>query len=206
MSYCNWKNSSPENCSYHDNEWGIPIYDDTKHFEALSLEALQCGLNWNIIIKKRPIFRKCFENFHFDKVAKFTAQDINKILQTDGMIKSPQKIKAIINNAKCFQALRNEFGHFNNYIWSFSAHKTIIYNNHPQGNIPTINTFSEKISKDLKKRGFKYLGAISIYSYLQACGIINDHDQNCPRFHFINEHYPTIFLPNDDDKQIQNFR
>ena len=197
MSYCNWKDTSPENRSYHDNEWGIPVYDDIKHFEALSLEALQCGLNWNIIIKKRPVFRKCFDNFNFDKIAKFTPQDIDKILQTDGMIKSPQKIKAIINNAKCFQTLRNKFGNFNKYIWSYSDYKTIIYDGHPLGYIPMHNTLSEKISKSLKKEGFKYLGPTTIYSYLQACGIINDHSQSCPQFHFINNNYPTIHLTCD---------
>lgn len=192
MSYCNWSNASELNIKYHDEEWGIPVHDDRMQFEYLMMEVMQCGLNWNMMINKREIFRKCFDNFEYDLIAKYTEKDIERIMNTDGMIKSPRKINAIINNAKCFQIIRKEYGSFCKYLWAFSDNKTILYEKHEQGYIPVSNGLSDKISKDLKKRGFKFLGTITIYSHLQAAGIINDHDKNCPRYEFINKNYPIV--------------
>lgn len=192
MSYCNWENTSPLNIKYHDTEWGIPLHDDIKQFEFLMLEVMQCGLNWNIIINKRDIFRHCFDNFDFDKIAQYNATDVERILNTKKMIKSPRKINAIIHNARCFQQIRAEFGSFCNYLWSYTDNKTILYKNHSEGYIPVSNGLSDKISKDLKKRGFKFLGSVTVYSHLQACGIINDHGSDCPRYTYINTHFPTI--------------
>lgn len=192
MSYCNWKNTSELNLKYHDNEWGVPVLDDRMQFEYLMMEVMQCGLSWNIVINKRDIFRRCFDNFEYDLIADYSEKDIDRIMNEEGMIKSKRKILAVINNAKCFQQIRKEFGSFCNYLWEYSDNKTILYDKHELGYIPVSNGLSEKISKDLKKRGFKYMGAITIYSHLQACGIINDHDINCERYEYIKKNYPTI--------------
>ena len=192
MSYCNWENTSKVNFKYHNEEWGIPVYDDRCQFEYLMMEVMQCGLSWNIVINKREIFRKCFDNFEYDLIAKYNENDIKRILSTEGMIKSQKKIEAIINNAKCFKKIREEFGSFSNYLWSYSDNKTILYDKHELGYIPACNGLSDKIAKDLKKRGFKFLGSITVYSHLQASGVINDHDKNCPRYNYINANYPTV--------------
>ena len=192
MSYCNWDNTSEVNKKYHDEEWGVPVFDDCMQFEYLMMEVMQCGLNWNMIINKREIFRNCFNGFNYDLIANYNEDDIQRILKTDGMIKSRRKVEAIINNAKCFQKIRKEFGSFCNYLWGYSDNKTILYDKHELGYIPTSNGLSDKIARDLKKRGFKFLGSITIYSHLQAAGIINDHDKNCFRYDFINKKYPTI--------------
>jgi len=189
MSYCNWGNTSSINLKYHNEEWGVPLHDDKKQFEFLMLEVMQCGLSWNTIINKREIFRRCFDDFDYDKIALYTDYDIARIINTPGMIKSPRKISAIIHNAVCFQSIRQEFGTFSQYLWNYSDNKTIIYEHHNDGYIPASNGLSATISQDLRKRGFKYLGPVVIYSHLQACGIINDHDKNCPRYQYINSHF-----------------
>lgn len=192
MSYCNWDKTSKINQIYHDEEWGVPVYDDTLQFEYLMMEVMQCGLSWDIVINKRETFRKCFDNFNYTLISNYNENKIQKILNTGGMIKSRRKIEAIINNAKCFLKIREEFGSFCNYIWGYSNFKTILYDKHNIGYIPTSNGLSDKISKDLKKRGFKFIGTVTIYSHLQAAGIINDHDKNCKRYEFINSNYPTV--------------
>lgn len=205
MAYCNWGNTSPVNQKYHDEEWGVPLFDDRKQFEFLMMEVMQCGLSWNLIINKREIFRKCFDGFDYDKIANYTEQDIVRIIQTDGMIKSPRKIAAIINNAACFQKIRAEYGSFCNYIWAYSNGKAILYDKHGDGCIPVSNGLSDTISKDLKKRGFKFLGTVTVYSHLQACGIINDHGSDCPRYQYICTHFQTIKKRRDREKQVQQF-
>ena len=192
MSYCNWGDTSELNLKYHDEEWGIPVFNDRMQFEYLMMEVMQCGLNWNMMINKREIFRNCFDNFEYDLISEYEEKDIKRIMSTDGMIKSRRKIEAVINNAKCFQKIRKEFGSFCNYLWEYSGNKTILYEKHETGFIPVSNGLSDKISKDLKKRGFKYIGTITMYSHLQACGIINDHDKNCVRYEYINKNYPTV--------------
>ena len=192
MSYCNWDSTSELNKKYHNEEWGIPVHDDRMQFEYLMMEVMQCGLNWNMMINKREIFRRCFDNFEYDKIAEYKEKDIERIMNTEGMIKSRRKVEAIINNAKCFQKIRKEFGSFCNYLWEFSENKTILYDKHEIGYIPVSNGLSDKIAKNLKKRGFKYMGSITVYSHLQASGIINDHDKNCPRYKYINSKYPTV--------------
>ena len=178
---------------YHDTEWGVPVHDDRHMFEHLSMECLQCGLNWNMMLVKRDIFRQCFDHFDHDKIAAYDDSDIERIMNTEGMIRSPRKIKAIINNARCYRKVREEFGSFCDYLWSFSDGKTIIYQGHNGiGTIPVSNGLSNRISKDLKKRGFKYVGPVTIYSHLQACGIINDHDKDCPCYQKINNAHPTV--------------
>lgn len=205
MAYCDWDRTSALNVKYHDEEWGVPVHDDIRQFEYLMLEVMQCGLNWQMMINKREIFRACFDGFDFAKIAAYTDKDMARILNTAGMIKSPRKVAAVINNARCLQKIRDEFGSFGAYLWNFSGGKTILYDKHGDGYIPVSNGLSALISKDLKKRGFKYMGEITIYSHLQACGIINDHDKNCPRYHYINANFPTIRKRRDAEKQVHCF-
>lgn len=195
-----WAGMNDAMQTYHDTEWGIPVHDDRKMFEHLMLECLQCGLSWDLMLKKREIFRQCFDQFDYDRIAGYDEADVERILNTEGMIRSPRKIQAVIKNAKCYQAVREEFGSFCDYIWNFSGGKTILYSGHDEGtNIPVSNGLSAAIGKDLKKRGFRYVGAITIYSHLQACGVINDHDKDCPCYRKIVENYPTVQKRRDQE-------
>ena len=199
MGYCGWADTDPLDKVYHDTEWGIPVHDDRHMFEHLTLECMQCGLSWALMLKKREIFRKCFDNFDYDRIADYNEADVERILNTEGMIRSPRKVNAIINNARCYQKVREEFGTFCDYIWSYSDGKTILYQGHDAGRIPVSNGLSVRISKDLKKRGFKYVGPVTIYSHLQACGIINDHDKDCPCRKKILDGYPTVVRRRDKE-------
>ena len=192
MSYCNDWCKTPADKIYHDTEWGRPLHDDRRQFEFLMLEVMQCGLSWQLMLKKRHIFRQCFDNFDYARIAKYSLPDIKRILNTPGMIKSPRKIKAVIQNARAFCNIRHEFGTFSKFLWAYSRGKTIIYAGHAAGKVPASNALSVRISTDLKKRGFCFLGPITIYSHLQACGIINDHSADCPLFAQINKTYPTV--------------
>ena len=182
MERCGWCLDGGILQKYHDEEWGNPLHDDRKHFEYLLMEAMQCGLNWTMMLKKRETFRQCFDNFDYKRIADYTDTDIEKIMNTEGMIKSKAKISAIISNAKCFLKIIEEFESFDNYIWSFSDHHILIYIKHQWGESEVRNELSDRLSKDMKKRGFKYLGSITLFSHLQACGIINDHTCNCFRY------------------------
>ena len=192
MGSCNWGFSSEAMRKYHDEEWGVPLHDDQKQFEFLMMEAMQCGLSWDLMIKKREIFRRCFDNFDYDLIAGYNDIDIDRIMNIEGMIRSRRKIETIINNARCFQEIRKEFGSFCNWLWAFSDGKTILYTGHADGDVPVSNGLSDRIAKELKKRGFKYLGTVTVYSHLQACGMINDHDKNCDCYERINSRYPTV--------------
>ena len=195
MAYCNsWCRTATDKM-YHDTEWGVPLHEDRLQFEFLMLEVMQCGLSWQLMLKKRAIFRKCFDQFDYVKIAHYGPSDIKRILNTPGMIKSPRKIKAIIQNVNAFCRLRKEFGTFSKFLWAYSNGKTIIYSGHAGGKVPASNTLSARISADLKKRGFSFLGPVRVYSHLQACGIINDHSADCPLFARINKKYPTVKKP-----------
>lgn len=191
---CEWCLCNEKMIRYHDEEWGIPLHDDRKQFEFLMMEVMQCGLNWNMMIQKREIFRACFDGFDYDKVAAYEEADIERIIATEGMIRSPRKAAAVIHNARCFQKVRAEFGTFSQYLWSFSKGKTILYKKHQKDGFPAHNELSEEISRDLRRRGFKYLGPVTVYSHLQACGIINDHAEDCFRYQDIIRNYPVIEL------------
>ena len=196
MSYCNWDTTSEINRRYHDEEWGVPVFDDDRHqFEHLMLEVMQCGLSWDLIINRREIFRQCFNNFDFTKIAKYTDADITRIMDTPGMIRSPRKINAIISNANKFIELRAKEGSFCDYLWCHTDGKIIVYDKHPDGYIPASNGLSTKISSDLRARGFKYVGPITIYSHLQSTGLIHDHDKHCPRHQAILGSHQAITLP-----------
>ena len=199
MGHCDWALSDERNRKYHDTEWGVPVHEDRQMFEHLTLECLQCGLSWSLMMKKREIFRRCFENFDYEKIAAYGEEDVRRILGTEGMLKSERKIRAVIGNARCYREIREEFGSFCAYLWNYTDGKTILYAGHAEGKITVSNGLSDRISRDLEKRGFKFVGAVTIYSHLQACGLINDHAADCPCFCRINETYPTVNLPPDGE-------
>lgn len=178
---CPWVGADPLEISYHDEEWGVPCHDDRDHFMYLLMESMSCGLSWRLMVVKRVIFRECFASFDARRVAEFGDDDVRRILATSGMIRSERKVRAIIHNARCFVKVQEEFGTFDRYIWSFTGGKTMCYPDH-QREWVTRNDLSDRISKDLKKRGFKYVGTIIIYSHLQGIGIINDHRCECFRY------------------------
>ena len=182
---CRWCKGDTMMEKYHNEEWGIACHNDQQLYEYLMLEAMSCGLSWKLMLMKREIFRTCFANFDYMKVAQFTNIDVERIMQYPGIIKSKRKIEAMISNAQAFIKIRNEFETFNNYIWSFTKGKTIIYNNRPNGMMQTQSKLSDIIAKDLKKRGFKFLGSVLVYSFIQAIGMVNDHDTTCYMFNEI---------------------
>ncbi|WP_306571045.1 DNA-3-methyladenine glycosylase I [Hoylesella nanceiensis] len=179
---CRWCKGDTMVEKYHNEEWGIACHNDQQLYEYLMLEAMSCGLSWKLMLMKREIFRTCFANFDYMKVAQFTNIDVERIMQYPGIIKSKRKIEAMISNAQAFIKIRNEFETFDNYIWSFTKGKTIIYNNRPNGMMQTQSELSDIIAKDLKKRSFKYLGSVLVYSFIQAIGMVNDHDTTCYMF------------------------
>lgn len=179
---CRWCKGDTMVEKYHNEEWGIACHNDQQLYEYLMLEAMSCGLSWKLMLMKREIFRTCFANFDYMKVAQFTNINVERIMQYPGIIKSKRKIEAMISNAQAFIKIRNEFETFDNYIWSFTKGKTIIYNNRPNGMMQTQSELSDIIAKDLKKRSFKYLGSVLVYSFIQAIGMVNDHDTTCYMF------------------------
>ena len=205
MSYCNWGNASSVTLAYHDAEWGLPVREDRRQFEYLMMEVMQCGLSWDLMMKKREIFRRGFDRFDFDKIAGYCEADVARILATDAMIRSRRKVEAVIHNAQCFKRLREEFGTFSAWIWSFTDGKTVLYDRHGDGLIPASNGLSERVSAELRKRGFKYLGPVTVYSHLQACGVINDHGRDCPRYAVVNAANETIRKRRDHEKGVRDF-
>lgn len=177
MKRCFWVDEKSEiYVKYHDKEWGNPKFDDRDLLELLILEGFQAGLSWLTVLKKRQAFRVEYENFDVEKVANFDEKKIAKMLANKEIIRSEQKIRASILNAKIFMKIQKEFCSFSDYIWGFTGHK-VVYNS--DGKVIVSNELSDKISKDLKKRGMKYVGTVIVYSYLQAIGVVNDHDKEC---------------------------
>jgi len=182
MKRCEWCESSQLYMKYHDTEWGVPVYDDQKHFEFLVLESAQAGLSWITILNKRENYRKAYDNFDPKKVARYTDAKIKKLLENSGIVRNRLKISASITNAKMFLEIQKEFGSFSDYIWSFVNNKPVTGKWKTLDQIPAKTGLSDQISLDLKKRGFKFLGSIIIYSHLQATGIVNDHLTGCFRY------------------------
>lgn len=182
MIRCGWCGNDPLYVKYHDEEWGVPVHEDRKHFEFLVLESAQAGLSWITILRKRENYRKAYDDFDFIKVAKYDDEKINELIQNEGIIRNRLKIAASINNAKLFLKIQEEFGSFDNYIWAFVGNKPLINHWGSTSHVPATSELSDKISKDLKKRGFKFLGSTTTYAYLQATGIINDHITSCFRY------------------------
>ena len=180
MKRCFWVDEKSEiYAKYHDEEWGVPKYDDRELFELLILESFQAGLSWITVLKKREAFREAFDNFDVKKVASYKENKIEELLGNEKIIRSRGKIEAAINNAKIFMEIQKEFGSFSNYIWSFTENKVI---KRKSKELQASTPLSDKISKDLKKRGMKYTGTVIIYSYLQAIGVVDDHDMECFKY------------------------
>ena len=177
---CGWvKLNDLQYLDYHNNEWGKPLHNDNALFELFSLETQSSGLSWLTVLKKRGGYRKAFKNFSLETVASYTQEDINRIFESGLIIKSRPKIEAIINNAKLFLEIKKEFASLDNYFWSKVNHKTIINDVLDYKIACTKSEISDLLTKDLKKRGFKFVGSVTIYAFLQACGIVNDHENNC---------------------------
>ncbi len=180
MKRCFWVDEKSEIYKkYHDEEWGVPKHDDRELFELLILECFQAGLSWITVLKKREAFRKAFDNFDVKKVASYNENKINELLQNEKIIRSKSKINSAILNAKIFIEIQKEFGSFSKYIWGFTDGKIIKNKN---DKLPVSTPLSDEISKDLKKRGMKYVGTVIIYSYLQAVGIVDDHQTDCFKY------------------------
>ena len=179
---CPWPTDIPLMIRYHDNEWGVPVHNDKKLFEFLILEGFQAGLSWRTILNKRENFRKAFDNFDFNKVAEYDKRKINSLLKDEGIIRNKLKIEGAIANAKAFLQVRKEFGTFDKYVWSFVNGKPLRNKFKSLKDIPARTKLSDKISDDLKKREFKFVGSTIIYAHMQATGMVNDHLISCFRY------------------------
>ena len=179
LDRCPWCGDDPLYVAYHDEEWGKPVHDDLKHFECLTLESAQAGLSWITILRKRENYRAAFADFDVHAVAGFTEDDIERLMQNSGIVRNRRKIEASINNAQRFLEIQKEFGSFDAYIWSFVNGKPVINQWVSTDEIPATTELSTRLSKDLKRRGFKFLGPTTVYAHLQATGLVNDHLMSC---------------------------
>ena len=179
---CPWCLKFEQYIQYHDEEWGVPVHDDRKHFEFLILEGAQAGLSWAMVLKKREGYRKAFADFDPVKVARFTEARVEKLLLNEGIIRNRLKVNAAVNNAKRFLEVQKQEGSFDNYIWSFVKGKPVQNKPRSLKDIPATSKESDALSKDLIKRGFKFVGSTVIYAHMQACGLVNDHLVDCWRF------------------------
>lgn len=181
MTRCEWAGTDPLYIQYHDTEWGVPVYDDNKLFEFLTLETFQAGLSWITILRKRENFRAAFDNFDFYKIASYKNEKIQSLMMNAGIVRNRLKINATISNAAAFIRTRDEFASFSKYIWSFTDGKPIINNYKSIDEIPAKTDLSDTVSRDMKKRGFKFVGSTVIYAHMQATGMVNDHIISCFR-------------------------
>lgn len=178
---CGWCLSSDLYKKYHDDEWGVPVYDDQKLFEFLILETFQAGLSWITILKKRETFRLAFDDFDYLKVAQYSEDKIQELMLDAGIIRNQLKIRAAVSNAVAFMKVQEEFGSFSKYIWKFTGGKPIDNKRKSLKEVPATTPLSDAISKDLKKRGFKFVGSTVVYAHMQATGMVNDHVEDCWR-------------------------
>ena len=179
---CSWCGSDPLYVAYHDNEWGVPEHDDRKLFEMLILEGAQAGLSWLTILKKRDNYRQAFHQFDPEQIALYGDRDVARLMQDSGIVRNRLKIEATIRNARGFLQIRSEYDSFSEYLWAFVDSAPIINNRETLADIPAHTPESEKISKDLKKRGFNFVGPTICYAFMQAVGMINDHTTDCFRY------------------------
>jgi DNA-3-methyladenine glycosylase I len=179
---CDWSTKDPLYIAYHDTEWGVPLHDEQQLFEFLILETFQAGLSWITVLRKRENFRKAFDNFDYKKVALYGEDKIQELLLDAGIIRNKLKVRAAISNAAAFMEIQKEFGSFDKYIWGFVDGKPIQTNRKLMSEITATTEISDKLSKDLKKRGFKFVGPTVIYAHMQATGMVNDHVESCFRF------------------------
>jgi DNA-3-methyladenine glycosylase I len=181
MRRCTW----PKNelaITYHDTEWGVPLHDDQRLFEFLVLEGAQAGLSWDTILRKRENYRDAFDGFDVEKVARYTDKKIERLLQNEGIIRNRLKVASAVTNAKAFLKVRKEFGSFDKYIWSLAGGKPIVNKWKETSQLPARSEISDAISKDLKKRGFNFVGSTIMYAHMQATGMVNDHLVSCFRY------------------------
>jgi DNA-3-methyladenine glycosylase I len=181
LTRCPWCGTDPLYCDYHDKEWGVPSHDDRHLFEMLILEGAQAGLSWITILRKRENYRKAFDNFDVQKVAKYNARKVETLLKNKGIVRNRLKINATIQNAKMFIQVQQEFGSFDKYLWQFVNGKPIVNNIKLMREVLPKTELSDAISKDLRKRGFKFVGSTIMYAYMQAVGLVNDHMTDCFR-------------------------
>jgi DNA-3-methyladenine glycosylase I len=179
---CPWSESSDLMLQYHDTEWGTPLHDDVKLFEFFVLDAFQAGLSWATIINKRENFRRAFDNFQPEIIAKYTPAKVQELLSNTGIIRNKLKIEASINNARNFLDIQQEYGSFDKYIWQFTDHKSLVNKWSDIAEVPSRSEKSDRMSKDLKSKGFKFVGSTICYSFMQASGMINDHLISCFRY------------------------
>jgi DNA-3-methyladenine glycosylase I len=184
---CSWPGNNPLMNEYHDKEWGVPVHDDRKLFEFIVLDGFQAGLSWSTILNKRENFRKAFDNFEPEVIAEYNEGKIESLLQDAGIIRNRLKIRATVTNAKCFLEVQKEFGSFDKYIWQFTNGKTIINKCKTVNDISVSTPESDAMSKDLKKRGFKFVGTTICYAFMQAAGMVNDHLVDCFRYNEVTE-------------------
>lgn len=176
---CGWCEGDELYEAYHDKEWGVPVYDDTVFFEFLVLETFQAGLSWITILRKRENFRQAFDDFDYQKVADYSEEKIQSLLRDKGIIRNKLKVRSAVNNAQLFLEIQKEFGSFSNYIWNFVDGQAVQHKVMDYTKMPPTTLLSDKVSKDLKKRGFKFVGSTVMYSFLQATGLVNDHEEDC---------------------------
>lgn len=182
LNRCPWCGNDELYVKYHDEEWGVPVHDDNKHFEFLVLESAQAGLSWITILRKRENYRKAYDGFDPVRVAQYDEKKIGELMQDPGIIRNRRKIESSINNARCFLKIQEEFGSFDKYIWSFVNNKPVKNHWTDISQLPARSELSDRVSRDLQARGFKFLGSVIIYSHLQATGLINDHLISCFRY------------------------
>ncbi len=178
---CGWCGTDPLYVGYHDSEWGVPVHDDRKLFEFLVLEGAQAGLSWITILRKREAYRRAFEGFDVEKVARFTDKRVEKLLQDEGIVRNRLKVESAVKNARAFLKLTEEFGTFSDYQWRFVDGRPLVNRHATLKDIPPRSAISDAMSKDLKKRGFSFVGSTIIYAHMQAVGMVNDHLIDCFR-------------------------
>jgi DNA-3-methyladenine glycosylase I len=182
MKRCDWAGSDPIYHRYHDKEWGVPVHSDKKLFEFIILEGAQAGLSWITVLKKRKAYREAFDNFDYEKIAKYNERKVQQLLNNAGIIRNQLKIRSAIRNALAFIEIRKEFGAFNKYIWQFVGNKPIQNRWKSMKELPATSAVSDALSKDLKLRGFNFVGSTIIYAHMQATGMVNDHTIDCFRY------------------------
>ena len=185
---CKWCEKDPFYIKYHDTEWGVPVHDDQKLFECLLLETFQAGLSWITVLRKRENFRNAFDHFDYHKIALYDEAKIQELLQDIGIVRNKLKVRAAVSNAKAFMEVQKEFGSFDIYIWSFVDGSPIQNHWATTKELPATSEISDILSKDLKKRGFKFVGSTIVYAHMQAIGMVNDHTIDCFRYDKLTDH------------------
>lgn len=182
MKRCEWCLGSELMTDYHDREWGVPLRDDRKLFEFMILDTFQAGLSWAIVLRKREEFRKVFDNFDYNIIGSYSESKVKELMENSGIIRNKLKINAAITNARAFQSIRKEYGTFSDYLWSFVNNKPIVNKRKSLQEIPAKTEVSDAISKSLSKSGFKFVGSTIVYAFMQAAGLVNDHQVDCFRY------------------------